>query len=273
MTTVVFWKVQSPLSLDMKVGGINVIADSRVSNGSSVLTNNCAKIFEVPVHCQITDDEVTFQDRVDHYTNIVVGISGSTLIAQNTVFCLQQTLCRLVGTEMPSIVDIATFAASVLTNLSKEVGIITPKTAYSEIVIVGMNGNETQAYSIRPNDEGPLEYYYTKIDAFPYAMGSGAKVFNREYDKVNLDEISDNSLEQLPIRIFDEHLIQSESDPHTGGELQMLTISGEGVSRFIPMRWNEAEFNYKRELFGQNILEKAIGNSRIASSTWILDDC
>lgn len=120
MTTVVFWEANSTLTSDMVDGGINAIADSRVSSSSGVLTDNCSKLFEIPVRCQVTEDEITFQNRSDHYYNILVGIAGSTLVAQNTVFCLQQTLCRLVGKELPSTVDIASFTASVMTSLTRE---------------------------------------------------------------------------------------------------------------------------------------------------------
>lgn len=273
MTTVVLWNSSSLISSSMKDGGINIIADSRVSDGSTVLTNNCAKIFEVPIHCQTTDDGITFTDREDHYDNLVVGIAGSTLIAHNLVFCLQQTLCRLVGKSVPSIDEIAIFTASVLKNLSNEVGIMRPESAFSEVVLVGNKGDKTISMSIKPNKTGPLEYNVSYIEEFPYAMGSGAKAFLSEYKRKIKLCTTENSLVQLPIRIFDEHLLQSQNDPHTGGELQMLCISEEGVSRFIPMRWNEDDDNYQRKFFGQDILNTAIGNAKIASSTFLLDDC
>lgn len=104
-------------------------------------------------------------------------------------------------------------------------------------------------------------------------MGSGAKKFYAEYQREFREELSLEDRLQLPIKIFDRHLIQMQNDPHTGGEIQMLTISNAGVYRFIPKRWSEEEGNYTRKFFGQDILGKAIGPARIASSTWQLDDC
>lgn len=273
MTTVVLWKSIDQFSADIGEGDIIVTSDSRASVPCGTLTDNCTKIFELPVRCQVTNDYMDSDKREEFNSSIVVAIAGSTTVAHNVVFSLQQGLSRLVGMSVPSTDDIAQFTSKVATSLTREVGTLLGKGALTEIIIVGNLAGPVDIFSIKPGGNVPIVYRSDVIRDFPYAIGSGAKKFTQLYQDAIRAWPQEASITQAPMRVFDEHFVKGGADPKSGGDLQILSISRKTVTRFMPMRWNDKMGNYTKLFYGQDLIDCAIGPARIATSNWLLDNC
>lgn len=273
MTTVVFWESDNDFSADIKIGNIIVASDSRVSIRTGTLTDNCTKLFEIPIICQITDDFMSGEEREKINSNLVVAIAGSTIVAHNVVFSLQQALSRLVGDSIPTILEIANFAASVATSLTRDAGLLLRGGALSEIVLIGNSSNSVKTISIKPTTEVPVTYNYEIISNYPYAIGTGSEFFYDQYQKEIKERANNESMTQIPVKILDKFFVNGKADPKSGGELQILSISLKEVTRFSPMRWDSEKENYTKTFYDQEILGLAIGAAHIATSNWLLDDC
>jgi hypothetical protein len=273
MTTVVVWKSDNDFSADINVGNIIVASDSKASIPKGTLTENCTKLFEIPIKCQITDDFMSGEERQETSSNLVVAMAGSTIVAHNVVFSLQQALSRLVGASMPTVNEIAKFSASVATSLTREAGLLMGVNALSEIILIGNSSNKVEVISIKPTMASPVTYAYEIISDYPYAIGTGSKQFYKLYQNEIDKRATNESKTQVPVRVLDKFFVNGNADSKSGGELQILSISSKKVTRFSPMRWDSAKENYTKTFYDQEILGQAIGSAHIGTSNWLLDDC
>ena len=273
MTTIVIWDVKESFHPDIPPGAILAISDSRTSTGAGVLTDNCSKIFEVYARCEIRNNWQIELSGPTENKSITVAIAGSTLVAHNVVFCLQQGLYRLVGAAMPTMMEIAEFAASVASRLTKEIGFQMAQRALSEVVLIGHDEDGIiKTISIKPSVNAANLYNIIEIKDYPYTFGSGSEKFSKEYSARSLETADESIRGQLPLMIFDELFLLGDGDKDTGGDLQMVATTLDGLTRFSPMRWNASKEAYSLTFYGEEISKKKIGNAHIAHHPWQLND-
>jgi hypothetical protein len=292
MTTVVVWQTKQSFS-GVPDDAIWLIADSRASSTAGeggVLTDRCAKVFEVPVRVRSKDFDST--------ATLVVAVAGHTLVAHNTVFCLQQALGALVGLQMPAVREVVKFAAKILRDLTIDVGTLHQEKALSELVIAGATepGISPEAWSLRPrivNGAIAVEPQLLDLSDGPYCTGipEDVKAFHAAY-VARLAAGRKNGkeqylLDQIPITCFDRIFLVEKSAEKTGGEMQIVATNGSDASRFMPFRYeaSQAELSgdpakrvgdwmgmYRFMFFGSDVFGVKIGECSIGLEPWQLAD-
>ncbi|MFM0008154.1 hypothetical protein PQR57_45505 [Paraburkholderia dipogonis] len=292
MTTVVVWRTKQSFS-GVPDDAIFLIADSRASSTAGeggVLTDRCAKVFEVPVLVRAKDFRST--------ATLVMAVAGHTLVAHNAVFCLQQALVALVGSRMPTVSEIVQFAAKILADLTIDVGTLHQEKALSELVIAGTteSGTSPEAWSLRPNIvSSAISFKAELLDLSdePYCTGTpdDVKEFRSAYaSKIAVARTSHEEqylVDQLPIVCFDRAFLVERSARKTGGELQMVATNGSDALRFMPFRYevSQAELSgdparqagdwmgmYRFMFFGSDVFGVKIGDCSIGLEPWQLAD-
>jgi len=92
-----------------------VVSDSRVSKGASVLIEDAAKIFTLPIICKAPGTSDFFTD-IYYQHSYGFCFAGSTLMGQNSFLALQPLLSNLSSAEhyIPSIEDIGNYVLNYL---------------------------------------------------------------------------------------------------------------------------------------------------------------
>ncbi|MBD2692416.1 hypothetical protein [Anabaena catenula] len=139
MTTVVCW-----LNKDRGVNKIWAVSDTRISrsntsssgNDYSILLDSGAKLFPLYIKCR---NIMSFEDKAYFEHTIGMAYAGSSLIGLNLYATLVYLLQNCSSNEgaVPSILDIANFAATLLKRMIREVGEINPTGASCELAIFG----------------------------------------------------------------------------------------------------------------------------------------
>jgi len=292
MTTVVVWQSKQLFSA-VPDGAIWLIADSRASSTAGeggVLTDRCAKVFEIPIRLRSKD--------FDSRATLAVAVAGHTLVAHNAVFCLQQALGKLVGTKMPTVGEVVKFAAKILEDLTVDVGALHQEKAFSELVIAGATepGIPAEAWALRPKIvDGVIavEPQLLNLSDEPYCTGIARDVnaFRAAYtaelavDRKNGKE--QYLLDQLPIKCFDRIFLVEKSAEKTGGEMQMVATKGSDTLRFMAFRYeaSQAELSgdttkqvgdwmgmYRFMFFGSDVFGVTIGECSIGLEPYQLAD-
>lgn len=277
MTTIVVWKVEESFHIDAPSPAIWLASDSRASSHGGKLTDNCAKVFELNVRCQVRKDFFAELSGPTEHRSLALAAAGNTLVAHNVIFCMQQGLNHLVGPEVPSIYEIADFAARIAARITTEVGTLERDHALTHLIIAGVDDNdELIAIHLKPAlSSTAVSYRCNKIEEYPYAIGSGAGIFRSQYtEKMRQDgnSIPPQLAGQVPIQVFDEFLLEQSSDLNTGGTLQLISVGHTKTSVYTPFRWSEPAGAYVYEFFGENIGKSAVGNAHIGTSKWQLND-
>ncbi|MBI5212177.1 MAG: hypothetical protein HY957_02245 [Nitrospirae bacterium] len=269
MTTIVTWKTLSLFHSTEEIPGVFMIADSRVSQSGSqmvnVLTDRCAKLFEIDIRVHTTNGP--------ECQRIGVAVAGNSLVAHNCVFCMQQILSNLGGESPPILPEVAEFANHVLTSISLDVSQLLTTPAQAEVIIMGTASNgEYEVISVRPSSANPSQYLTETITSFPYVIGSDAKFFLEEYEKLVSPDLPKQHVEQLPFLVFDRLFLNKQSLRATGGEMQILVLEQHELKRYSPQRWNPEDQRYECYMFGIDISRLQIGNCCVGARPWLLDD-
>ncbi|GGD93711.1 hypothetical protein [Caballeronia grimmiae] len=292
MTTVVIWQTRQSFS-SVPDNAIWLIADSRASStagGGGILTDRCAKVFEVPVRVRSRDFDST--------ATLAVAVAGHTLVAHNAVFCLQQALAALIGSRLPTVNEVVEFAAKILGDLTMDVGFLQRDKAFSELIIAGATEPDTspEAWSLRPKIiKGVTTIEMTLLDLSegPYCTGVAPDVeaFRVAYQAKLADDRKKGReqylLDQLPITCFDKIFLVEKSAEKTGGEMQIVATNGIDTLRFMPFRYepSQAELSgdpakqigdwmgmYRFLFFGSDVFGAKIGECQIGLEPWQLAD-
>lgn len=292
MTTVVVWKTKQAFQA-VSDEAIWVIADSRASaigGREGVLTDRCAKVFEVLVRVR--------RDSYSATATIAMAVAGHTLVAHNVIFCLQQALGALVGTRLPTVAEVVEFAAKVLRDLTADVGVLDQSKAFSELIIAGATDSResVEAWSLRPkftDAEFVVEATQLDLSHSPYCTGvrSDVEQFERTYTvmlqrSVALGE-EQYLVDQLPIMCFDKLFLAGRMSKRTGGEMQIVAAEAQETKRFMPFRYeaSQAELSndptkqvgdwmgmYRFMFFGSDVFGVKIGGCSIGINPFQLDD-
>ncbi|MDO8771487.1 MAG: hypothetical protein Q7K57_22830 [Burkholderiaceae bacterium] len=90
--------------------------------------------------------------------------------------------------------------------------------------------------------------------------------------ETQLEGASQQRMDQVPIRAFDQQFVAKGISNKTGGELQIAAVGNREVQRYMPMRWNESTYLYEFYMFGMDTWGKTIGACTIGIWPWQLDD-
>lgn len=276
MTTLVTWETDGlPGHFDEKA--ILVISDSRISKsaGAGKLTDRGEKIATIDIRFhKRAPNEIQNEGVIEK--RIIAAVAGSTLVAHSAILCAQYALGSLVGPTPPTMNDICTFFAELLTDITRDVGTLEGNGACSEVILIGSEIDEPVAYSLRPEFPltGQVVYAAHRINGFPYVVGSDRKAFEAEYrEAVTSGQFEGEpfrQLDQLPFRIFDKLFFMEDAAKQTGGEMHIAAVTKNQTQRFMPMRWNEAKASYEFFVFGNDTFKKKIGSCTIGICPWQL---
>ncbi|HGZ7308682.1 TPA: hypothetical protein ACOL2E_002866 [Vibrio parahaemolyticus] len=223
MTLLVAWKLEDELG---------VAADTRVSSGDSVISDNGGKILSFNVESQRFDGEQLVERYQCKYG---FAFCGSTLLAQNA-HAIASTCAQMFwsNTEKcaPSLLDITNVyrhAAREVTNdinfrkmqgeLSVFEGMIFGYCPEKQNLGIGL-------VSPSKNPQGGIDYTSQVLfldNGQVYHTGSGSEEFKRQL------EIKDQHGNPRPVLKLIEAVIDEDSVPSVGGDIQLATATEKSV--------------------------------------------
>lgn len=271
MTTIAVWKSHS---IEPHLGNpaIWVVTDSRASRttnvSTTVLTDRCAKLVEIDIRASI--------DGSIHRPTMLMAVAGNTLVAHNTIFCTQLALRHLTGKSLPTLLEVTQFVGDVVLNITKDVGVSLGKAAECEVLLIANDPTSPKVYSLKPSYAPTISYVIEEVDSFPYVTGSDKErylaLINETMKSKCGETCEQSSIDQVPIRAFDQLFVAEQASQQTGGELQMAAVGEKDIQRYMPMRWNDSTQLYEFYMFGMNTWEKMVGGCNIGIWPWQLDD-
>lgn len=150
MTSIICWKnKEENTDITWLLGdGLWVVSDTRVSNGSSVMTDNCPKVFSISAHSYDKSDIQRSNPKC--IFRFGFGFAGSTLIGSN----VKEMLSFYVGNlselhyydqpdypyedKLPSLIDIAILCKQLGEKYIRSMGVCFPKSARCEFLVFGL---------------------------------------------------------------------------------------------------------------------------------------
>jgi hypothetical protein len=142
VTSIVCW-----LNDDAYFKGLWAVADSRVTDGHGVLSDNVPKLFPIPLQYYMDGD--IFHERPVRFLSPMLGFSGSTFIGLNVKEVLSNYLGNLspisyygeplptFEERIPTLFEIAKLAKRVGEIYLQSVGQLSPRSAKCEFVLFG----------------------------------------------------------------------------------------------------------------------------------------
>jgi len=150
MTSIICWKNnEEEKDIAWLLGdGLWVVSDTRVSNGRSVMTDNCPKVF--PISALSYDQSDIKRTNPKCIFRFGFGFAGSTLIGSNVKEMLSFYVGNLTELEhydqpnysyedkLPSLMDIALLCKKLGEKYIKSVGACFPRSAKCEFLVFGL---------------------------------------------------------------------------------------------------------------------------------------
>lgn len=201
-------------------------ADTKISNGQTMLTERGTKILPITMNC-FGPSGAGFFNKVILRRTFGASYAGSTLVAHLTLDTLSAAIGNLVcleGENLPSIMDIGKLAARILESYVKEVGVSNPNVK-TEIALVGacpqLNKRTVLHITIKNEDNGlsaNAEVIHPTTEV-PHLMG------DEEAKKVYCEADDSDFLQPVPLARL-EHLIQQDRIRSVGGTCQVGCLVG-----------------------------------------------
>ncbi|USD65822.1 hypothetical protein [Vibrio sp. SCSIO 43136] len=141
MTSIICWRNQE------ETDGLWAVSDSRVSSGSSVMTDNCPKLFSLVASTFLEQDYLKLNPK--RLFTFGFGFAGSTLIGTNVKEMLSMFVSNLseinyydmpdypFEDKLPSLMDVAVLSKKIAERYIHSMGQCFPQSARCEFVIFG----------------------------------------------------------------------------------------------------------------------------------------
>ncbi|MBK1989364.1 hypothetical protein A0J48_017795 [Sphaerospermopsis aphanizomenoides BCCUSP55] len=276
MTTVVCW-----LNKERGVNQIWAVSDTRISkqnsylsgNNYSILLDSGAKLFPLYIKCRNISD---FDDRIYFDHSLGMAYSGSSLIGLNlyaTLVYLLQNCASFNEGEVPSILDIANFVASLLKRMTTEVGIINPTGAICELAIFGFChvSSEFKIIHLYPDTKNStldivVKEENTSDDSNLLLLGDKREQIRQLIEKKRAEYVEKDFLWwHSPIEVI-RNIVEEAKFDTIGGSIQRC-IAAESEFKIYADAFSRKEGVQEETMLYQNIGNKEmvnIGNCFIA---------
>jgi hypothetical protein len=218
-----------------------IAADSRVSSFSnSVLINDAAKIFTLPVVCKYPGED-GFYSKISHYHTYGYCFAGNTLLGQNTFLALLPLLNNLVANKpyVPPMDCVAHFIFNYLSRTFDEYKVIACEKSAVEVALFGWCHADHKPYIFhyfpRKDEKGVYIINYQKLNTyknfFIYLGDRKDDLKQKIQEAFNGQNIAGRTLSRIPKHIIEDH-IQDDNYPSIGGDLQLGIADRYGFKPF-----------------------------------------
>lgn len=226
-------------------------ADSRIALQGRTLIDAGVKVYEVPVVVR-SPGESGFFDEVSLATTIGIGCAGHTLVFQNVSQTLTSAFANLNGFpgQLPSLFDLASFAASVTTEVVSQLAALRSDAHGVSLIVGGVDPRlgTAMAYSVRPafsSDAYPVfeGFHVEQCDLETAAHFVGDHVGDAESRLAELVEQATHPIgrERAPLHVIREFITDS-GKPTIGGSLELGFTMGprfQRVATLEPVVWGQ----------------------------------
>ena len=208
-----------------------VAADSRVSGVSnSVLIEDGAKIFSLPVVCRAPGSEGFFSE-VSYAHSYGYCFAGSTLMGQNAYLGLVPLLGNLISVHgyVPSITDVGKYVHSYLRHTFDDYKFRVSQKAFFEVALFGYccHSKTLSAFHFYPqlDEEGIYtmvcsEYLNMKDRSFIYLGDEKTQINERLMVALAGASVPGRPISRIPRHVIQD-CIDDESFPSIGGDIQL----------------------------------------------------
>jgi hypothetical protein len=206
-----------------------IVSDSRVSKGNSLLIEDAAKVFTLPIICKAPGSSGFFTD-IYYQHSFGFCFAGSTLMGQNSFLALQPLLGNLSSVEnyIPSIEDVGNYILNYLKKTFDDYKISGGASAVFEAAIFGYChvAKKLQIIHISPVFE-PSGCFLTmttksctKRSDFIYLGDNKTEMKKKISNALNSETVPGRPVTRAPRYVIDD-AIEDEQMSSIGGDIQL----------------------------------------------------
>jgi hypothetical protein len=214
--------------------------DSRIALQGQTLIDAGVKVYEIPVVVR-SPGESGFFDSVSLATTIGIGCAGNTLVFQNVSQTLTSAFANLSGLpgQHPSLLDLASFAASVTTEVVSQLAELRPDAHGVSLVVGGVDPllGAAMAYSVTPafsSDAYPVFEGFTvercHLETAAHFVGDHVEDATTRLGELVEQSTHPITRERAPLHVIRE-FISDPAKPSIGGSLELGFTMGPRFQR------------------------------------------
>lgn len=235
MTAIAIW-----CNNEVSRSSLWVAADSRISNLQSVLLEDGAKIFSLPIICRSPGVDGFFSE-ISYQHTVGYCFAGSTLIGQNTFLSILPLLGNLIshpGYVVP-LAEVANFIHAYLLRTFNDYRQTATNPSLAEIAVFGHchATSKVCVFHFKPVvEQGLYTISYTsnldmKSNDFIYLGDMRSEVTSRISNAITADPTPGRPQSRAPRYVIEE-CIQDQHFPTIGGDLQLGIADSDGFRAY-----------------------------------------
>ncbi|GAA1153113.1 hypothetical protein [Nocardioides aquiterrae] len=209
------------------------------------------KVYEIPVVVR-SPSKSGFFDEVSLATTIGIGCAGHTLVFQNVSQTLTSAFANLNGAsgQLPSLFELASFAASVTTEVVSQLAVLRPDAHGVSLIVGGVDPRlgTAMAYSVRPAISADAYSVFEgfrveqcDLEAAAYFVGDHVGEAERRLAELVEEAAHPIARERAPLQVVRE-FINDASKTTIGGSLELGFTMGprfQRVATVEPSVWGQ----------------------------------